>query len=232
MRLFILFWLLPALAHALPILADISSHRVEIHSAFTGTQLLVFGARNDPGDVVVIVRGPERNFTLRKKARVSGIWINQEQHTLRGMPAFYRIASSKPLADVRQYQLFDELKIDAPVISDEPREPSDAFRNMLANEGLYSATLGSIEFMGPTLFKAVFDFPDNMPRGIYTAEAYLFNDGALSGMHTIPVEVYKIGTDALIYETAQRNSLFYGVFSVLIALAIGGGASWVFKRVG
>ena len=50
-------------------------------------------------------------------------------------------------------------------------------------------------------------------------------------MHVIPVEVYKIGSDALIFEAAQTYSLLYGLLSVLIALGVGGGASWIFKRI-
>jgi uncharacterized protein (TIGR02186 family) len=219
-------------ALALPILADISSHRVEIHSAFTGTQLLVFGARNDPGDVVVIIRGPQQDFILRKKGRVAGIWINREQHRLSAMPEFYRIASSKELSEVRQFQLFDALEVLPAVPSAEgDLTPLSALREMLASKRFYPRETTGIEFMGPTLFKAVFNFPDDMPRGIYTAEAYLFTDGALSGMHVIPVEVYKIGTDAFIYDAAQHHSLLYGILAVTIALIIGSGASWLFRRV-
>lgn len=225
--------LTPAPAAALPILADISSHRVEIHSAFTGTQLVVFGARNDPGDVVVVVRGPQRDFTVRRKERVAGIWVNRHEETFRDIPHFYRIAASRALDEVRQFRLFDPLAIRAPYRSAAaPENFAAALFAMLGEERLHSDRLGSIEFMGPTLFKAVFDFPDNMPRGMYTAEAYLFTDGALSGMHAIPVEVYKIGSDALIYRAAHEYSALYGVFAVLMALAIGGTASWVFNRIG
>ena len=232
MRLFLFALLIPQLAWALPILADISSHRVEIHSAFTGTQLLVFGARNDTGDIVVVVRGPEANATVRKKERVAGIWINRQQETIEAIPQFYRIASSKALDQVRQFRLFEALAILPPLQEQESEDFHQALKAMLSEENLYSKQLGSIEFMGPTLFKAVFDFPDNMPRGNYTAEAYLFNDGALMGMHAIPVEVYKIGSDALMHETAHQYSLLYGLFAVLMALTVGSASSWLFKRLG
>ncbi|MEI7906839.1 MAG: TIGR02186 family protein, partial [Bacteroidota bacterium] len=34
-----------------------------------------------------------------RKARVAGIWINRDELRFSGVPAFYRIAASKPLAD-------------------------------------------------------------------------------------------------------------------------------------
>lgn len=234
-RLAMLIWLIfPGAALALPLLADISSHRVEIHSSFTGTQLIVFGARNDPGDVVVTVRGPESDVVVRKKERVAGIWINREEETIANMPLFYRIASSRPLDDVRQYLMFDALSVRYPYeISDaEPQNFSQALLKLMSQQRLYSTELLPVEFMGPTLFKVAFDFPDNMPRGTYTAEAYLFTDGQLSGMHAIPVEVYKIGSDAFLYEAAHEYSIVYGVMAVLLALSIGGSASWLFNRIG
>lgn len=222
----------PSALHAMPILADISNHRVEIHSSFTGTQLLVFGARNDAGDIVILIRGPQKQFVLRKKERVAGIWINREQHTLPDVAQYYRIASNKPLDEVRQYRLTDPLQIIAPAaMQQDAKTPSDMLRYLLTQEQLHSSQMGDIEFMGNTLFKARFDFPDRMPRGIYTAEVFLFNDGVLTGMQTIPVEVYKVGFDAFVYDSAQRSGLLYGIIAVAIALIIGSGTSWLFKRI-
>ncbi len=58
------------------LVSDISSHRIGITSSFTGTELLLFGALGEAGDVVVVVRGPDQKVTVRRKERVAGIWIN------------------------------------------------------------------------------------------------------------------------------------------------------------
>lgn len=225
-------WILALPAHASPILADISSRNIEIHSAFTGTELLLFGARNEPGDIVVLVRGPSSNMVVRKKERALGVWVNRHQVTFSDMPQFYSVASSRPLDQVRQYQLFDALAI----TSDIPAQGHDlhyrdALKRLLQSDGLYVVAQDGIEFMGETLFKASINFPDNMPRGTYTAEAYLFNDGQLIGMRSIPIEVFKTGFDAFLYDASQHSSLLYGLIAVLLASSIGWFTSWLFQRL-
>ena len=59
-----------------PMVADISQTSVEIQSNFNGTQLLIFGARNMPGELVIAVRGPTANVKLRRKERIAGMWMH------------------------------------------------------------------------------------------------------------------------------------------------------------
>ncbi len=225
---FVYICLMLAPAHASPIIADISNHKIEIHSSFTGTQLLLFGARNEPGDIVVVIRGPEHNLMIRKKERVAGIWVNRKQHLFESVPHYYAVSSSKSLENVRQYGLFDKLGIDSP--ERQPDEFKTALNYLLEDQGLYTDTQGEISFMGETLFKAEFIFPDNLPRGTYLAEAYLISDGALSGVQIIPIQVFKTGFDAFLYDTAHHYSLLYGLLAVAMAASIGWFTSWVFRR--
>lgn len=220
----------PCLAQAVPLVADVSNHRIEIHSGFIGTQILLFGARNDPGDIVVAIRGPEKNFIVRRKERTLGMWVNREEERFDHQPHFYAIASSRELNRVSQFHLFDPLGLIVPEsVSDNPFR--EALRRILAEQEVYAPVTGSVDFMGETLFKATFNFPDNMPRGTYTAEVYLFSDGQLSGMQTIPIEVEKIGFDAFLYDAAHHHRLIYGLITIALALGIGWTASWLFQRI-
>ncbi len=220
-------------AQAVPITSDLSSHHVEIHSRFTGTQILLFGARNDPGDIIVIFRGPEKDFVMRKKERVAGIWVNRQEETFEHIPNFYAIASNRPLEDIQEYLLFDTLDIID--LSDDTTNATSDFKHnlerILSEQQLYREQVADVEFMGETLFKTVVDFPDNMPRGTYTAEVYLFSDGALSGMQTIPIQVFKTGFDAFLYDAANHHAFLYGACAIVIALSVGWFASWFFRKI-
>ena len=46
---------------AASLVADLSSHLIAITTGFTGTEVLLFGAKEGPGQVVMIVRGPTRS---------------------------------------------------------------------------------------------------------------------------------------------------------------------------
>src|SRR3546814_5202568 len=60
------------------LLVDISQHLVAITTGFTGADVLLFGVREGPGEIVVVVRGPHMSTTVRRKDRIAGIWINHD----------------------------------------------------------------------------------------------------------------------------------------------------------
>src|SRR6185437_11096224 len=92
-----LFALAGGAARGEPLVADLTSHLIGITGAFTGTSVVLFGATDGPGDVVVVVRGPEHDVAVRRKRRVAGIWVNAKEEVFAGVPSFYSIASSRPL---------------------------------------------------------------------------------------------------------------------------------------
>ena len=150
----------PARAQAL--IADLSSHLIAITTGFAGTELLLFGATEGEGDVVVIVRGPDGETSVRRKARVAGIWINRDELRFSGVPTFYRIASSKPLADFVPLALRQRHQIGVDFLRLQPQreigsEEVAAFRaGMVRNkeaQNLYEPEVGRVSFLGPRLFR-------------------------------------------------------------------------------
>src|SRR6478752_3839010 len=82
---------------AVPLVADLSSHLVAITTGFSGTDVLLFGATDGPGDIAVVVRGPGENEVIRRKGRKGPVWVNTDEVTFRDAPSYYRVASSRPL---------------------------------------------------------------------------------------------------------------------------------------
>ena len=58
----------PGGLHAQGLVADASRHLVAITTGFVGTKVLLFGATEGEGDVIIVVRGPAR--PLRPSARL------------------------------------------------------------------------------------------------------------------------------------------------------------------
>jgi len=230
----LLILLTPVMLHARPLVADLSQYRVEIDSSFNGTRLLLFGARNDIGDIVVVVRGPERSFVVRKKDRIAGIWVNRAEQSFGHVPTYYALASSKPFAAMRDTALFAPLRIGLKETVDAGSmhaDFADALIHWEQSQHLYSDTVQKVSFMGESLFKLVIYFPDNIPRGDYSADIYLFNDGQLTSVQSIPIHVEKTGFDAFVYDFAHAHSVLYGLFAVLLALGIGWSAHSLMKRI-
>ncbi len=240
---FIIFCLLFSTAvQAKPIVADISGHKITIHTSFNGTELMLFGARNEAGDIVTIVRGPEKHAIIRKKERLYGLWVNREQRDFDYIPSFYALATSRPFEEIKKSPFFDNLGIGYESAltpkgnRHEFRETSGngaflrAMLHHLREEQVYNSQSLPIKFIGETLFKAIIPFPDNTPGGNYTVEVYLFSDGEMVGMQTIPIQVEKVGFDAFVYNASLQYSYLYAICAIMLALFSGWIASRIFER--
>ncbi len=224
--LYIILIFIPLPAKARPVIADLAIREIDIDSKFTGTDILLFGARNDPGDIVVVVRGPETSYKIRKKERIAGIWANKKQISFGNVDSFYSIASNRPLEQINNDLLLNNLHIGVnniqlnhlsknKVASEEFKK---AFINYQEKKHFYFPDINKISFIGDTLFRTVIRFPENILRGVYTAEIYLFSDGQLSGIQSTPIIVSKKGFDAFVYDAAYKYPFLYGIVAVSIAL--------------
>jgi hypothetical protein len=72
--------------------------------------------------------------------------------------------------------------------------------------------------------------PATAPTGRYYAEVWLFQDGAPAAVSNLTLSVEKVGFERDIYDFAHRRPWTYGVLCVLLAAAMGYGASRVFRR--
>jgi uncharacterized protein (TIGR02186 family) len=225
--------------------ADLSSHLVAIDSNFTGTSLLMFGAVevDGPGkrDVVVVLRGPERPVTVRRKDRVAGIWVNAASVEYPAVPGYFSVASSRPLEQVASPTTLGRYQLDIPYLRIEPApgtEPDpdrdlrfrEALIRLKTKEGLYGTAAARVTFSGPNLFRAEFPVPSNVPLGNYKAEAYLFRDGALVAAQSSPLFVDKSGIERRLFTLSRRRPAIYASAAIVLAVAAGWFAAYVFRR--
>jgi uncharacterized protein (TIGR02186 family) len=173
--------------------------------------------------------------------RVAGVWINRDAITLNGLPAYYFVASTRPLKDIaidetrQRYQL--GLETLQPQ-SESTRNPTKAepFRlaaiRERAREGLYQETPTGVEFLSYSLFRVRVPVPATVMRGEYTAEVYLFRDGAVISAQTTPLYVDQAGLERKVFSFAHGQPLLYGLAAVLMALLLGWLSSVVFRQPG
>lgn len=234
-------------ARAADLVSGLSQDQIEITSNYTGTELVVFGAvetrhhetPTTQPDVVVVVRGPNVDMTVRKKARVAGLWINRHEATLDGMPGFYYLASTGPLDKIanpsvlRRYQLgTDNLQPASYSVqtASEARHYINAAVRQNVREGLYKQVPTGVEFLSYSLFRVRVPVPATVPRGQYTAEVYLFQNGNVVSAQSTPLFVDQIGLERRLRNFAYRDPLLYGISTVLMALMLGWTSSFVFRK--
>lgn len=230
---------LPAHAEE-PLVTDIDDHLVAITAGFTGTELLVFGATQRAGDVVIVVHGPKQDIVVRRKDRIGGIWVNTDALTFEHVPAFYHMATTAQTLDnlapsaLRRHTIGVEnirLKPMEDIDPDEERAFSEAIiRNKVAI-GHYSAEPGVVERRGGRLFRSTILIPTNVPVGTYTIETLLIDDGRVIGAQATPLFVNKEGIGAQVFRAAHDYPMPYGIMAVLIAAFFGLAANWIFKKI-
>jgi uncharacterized protein (TIGR02186 family) len=247
-------------ARAEPVIADLSKRLVAITTGFAGSDVLLFGAVEGKGDVVVVVKGPVGRLDVRRKARVAGIWINRDTLTFTNVPSFYSVSASAPLAQVVPTALalrsgIGARFLDVAVAPGQPGagehcsralDPASAKTAKAAvkamapfcealirnkmRDGLYLPE-GRVTFLpGRKLFRTTIHFPANVPVGTYSVLVYVVHNGQIVGSQTHPLVINKTGVEAEVFDFAHRQSAFYGLIAVAVAAFAGWGAGLIFRR--
>lgn len=224
------------------LVSDLSNHLVAITSDFTGAKVLLFGSIAAEGDIVVTVAGPRVPAVVRRKERVAGIWVNTDTIEFQNTPAFFAVASTRPIEeiatpDVQARQEMGVAHLAIKAVADEGFSPDEiiAFRQGLIRnkikQGLYKPEVEPIQVLSDRLFRTMIDLPSNPLTGTYTVSVYLVQNGTVVEAQTNPLIVSKTGIWADIFLFAHTNSAAYGILAILVAIAAGWLAATVFRKI-
>lgn len=231
--------------------ADVSTRNVAVTSSFTGTEIVVFGAidnsrQSSPEaglyDVVIVIEGVASNITVRKKGRVGGIWLNTESQEFESVPSYYAIASTRPLDEVAPeailigYEIgFDHVRM-VPGGSKTRLPPAEmkAFREAVIRlkqkDGLYVSEPHGVAFIGRSLFRSSISLPATVSVGPFDTRVYLFRGDRLISQYNVRINLEREGLERFLHDSAFEYPFFYGLATVLLALASGLIASALFSK--
>ncbi len=242
----LLLFLLAAPLAAQPsprLVTDLSQSRIDISYRFAGAELLIFGAIQYPGGripaeppgIAVVLRGPTDPITVRRKARVAGIWVNTESLRFESTPGFYAVATTRPvreLLDERNAAIYEiglrHLQL-SPATAADPettRQFQDGLVKLRSGEQLFVEQPYGVQVTDRVLYRARLPIPSAVPVGNYQAEIYLIGNGPdgkgkVLARSTAPVIIDKSGFERAIYVFAHENSFLYGLAAIALALGMG-----------
>jgi uncharacterized protein (TIGR02186 family) len=223
--------------------AAVAEEQITVSSDYRGSLITVFGVNPDRrgrGDVVVVVRGPAQPATVMRKRQFLGLWVNGPPVRFSEAPSFFAVMSNRPLRQIASPQAIWSLQLDpaasAQLSSAVPAgaAPSDyraALVRLRRAQGLYQE-LGreGLRMYQGGLFRAVVRLPANAPIAEYHADTYLFRDGRLISSQRVPIRIARVGFERTIHDLATNASVLYGLLTVLLALAAGALAAYLFRR--
>jgi len=228
----------------------LSTDEIRIDSNFTGASVTVFGvierdavtvSRASSYEVAVVLRGQPETIVARRKDPILGVWINRASETFVAAPAFYALATSKPLAAVSTAPLLARFGIGLDNLSflfadgteeSDPgaREFRAAFIRLKQQSGLYGEDIGGVSFMGEAIFRTAIPIPANIPTGRYSLTVYLFSGDALLAQAEDGIDVTKTGFEQFMFTSAHERAALYGLACVALALFTGWLAGVIFRR--
>ena len=240
---FLIVWPTFSVANTSTLVVDLSTREVKVSSSFVGTNVMVFGTNNQHDNIIVVIMGPQETTTVRKKQRVSGIWINREKMEFKEVPGFYAIASTRPLNEIAEQSLLKRHNIGIRntitdnFINQEQKEIQNyrSFKEALIRgkkkKGLFFDDPMKIDVISEQLFKTSFHFPNNMTTGKYTVNVFAFREKSLVNMVSKTISVEKTGIGAGVFKFAKEQSALYGLIAIVIAVLSGWIASVIFRKI-
>ena len=229
---------LPAIGRELAI--ELTKDAVPITANFIGSDLMLYGASEGGGDVLVVVRGPNKDQTIRRKKKSVAIWINDTEMTFLDAPSYYFLASTRPLKEFLSDSIARKEQIGYPTLAlkvkgfiNDGANIEDFRKALIRNkqrQGLYGVGPGLVSYKGKHLFRTRLHFPANVPVGDYNIDIYVFKDGKIVNKESTILPVQKKGIEAQVYNFAHHHALSYGILAILVAALAGWLASVMFRK--
>lgn len=231
------------------LVTGLSTDNVALNATFDGSEIFVFGAVQPnrdmspdvaPLDIIITIKGPESNVTVRRKERRFGIWINTDEVTVREVPSFYAIASTRPLDGLlSQTELLRHgigmseavRKVGSHPELGETASFAEAVVRIRQDDGLYTRADDGVSLAEDILFQAHFALPANLVEGRYAAEFFLVRNRAVTGSAQTAITVEKTGLERWLFNLSRQQPLAYGGLSLLVALTAGWLAAAAFGMV-
>jgi uncharacterized protein (TIGR02186 family) len=245
--LLVLGLLAPA-AKAEDLVVALSTRDVAITSNYTGAEITVFGlierdsnafARAGGYDIVAHVRGPLGEVIIQRKGPFGPIWLTENRSRYASIPLFFSVLASRPLKDITDETLRARLKLGLehylpPVAPGKDEAEEKDFRTALlrlrTRDDALSVNEKGIDFIRPNLFSAHVRLPAKAPPGLYLVNLTLLSGGVELKSAQAGFVVRKVGFDAFVSSSSRFEPVWYGVFAVLMAIALGYLANLIFRK--
>ncbi len=219
--------------------ADLSAHYVTLGADAASRAVTLFGTIDAPGDIVIVVRGPDAEAVVRR-GPFGDFWLTADRIAFAGVPDYYAAYASAPLDTIvpPEIRALHQIGLANLHFQLQPPPPDatliEAARVALIAQrqtaGVYASTIGKVGFVNPHLFRATLAFPTDAPAGTYFIEALLFRDKALAGGQTMSLLVVPPGGETVADPPGPSPLLYAGLGILAATIAASGVVVTVARR--
>jgi len=218
---------------------DLSQNEISIDTNFKGQELILFGLTEEDHHIIVIVRGPKENLTVRNKKRILGFWFNTKSVTYIDVPKVYFISTNHKIENLLNDKERYENEIGFANIKLVPKNQKDLFIDLKEwnksviriqkEKNLYKHF--ELKYVDDKLFQTRLYFPSNVPTGKYLVTTYRIKNNNILSFNNKLIWVNKSGIGSKIFMFAHQNSILYGIGTIIFAIIIGVSAAVIFRKL-
>ena len=213
------------------IVFDVSKKNIQLSEKAKDPDFIIFGYTDFDEPLVIKIRGPEQKVILQKKTKVLGMWSWSKTGEFI-YPALFHYYTNKNSEEIDfeiKKDLFDNIKL---VGKDDDNLKRDLIEKKMSID-LFSIENDAFKVINrnlPNFFKIPIKLPNNSPSGEYSISLSIMNSMNNFESPEKFVIVEKLGLSSIIFKMAHKYSFIYGVFSAIIAIALGFFAGIVFRK--
>lgn len=210
---------------------DISDTKIILGEETNETDFIIYGFSNAKRTLVLKITGPKQKVILQKKKSVFGMWTwgKTGEFQYPSLNHYYTNNKNNEIDFEIKKDLYDNIKL---IGTDDDNLKKDLIEKKMSLN-LFKIKNDSFKIINnevPSLFKIPVRLPRNSPAGDYFISMSLMDGGNKFETKKIKLSVRKPGLSSFIFSFAHKFSFIYGVFSAIIAIALGVFASFVFRK--
>ena len=166
------------------------------------------------------------------KNKIVGMWSWSKtgEFIYPGLFHYYTNKNNEEIDFEIKKDLFDNVKL---IGKDDDNLKKDLIEKKMSL-GLFLIKNNSFEIVNkkmPNFFKIPIKLPKNSPEGVYTVSLNIIDSINNFESKKMQIRVIKPGLSSFIFKFAHKFSFIYGLFSAMIAIALGLSAGLIFRRI-
>ena len=220
------------IAKAEKLIFDVSNSKITLGNKKKENDFTIYGFSDSKRTLVLKITGPKQKVILQKKKKILGMWTwgKTGEFSYPSLNHYYTNNKTNQIDFEIKKDLYDNIKL---IGKDDDNLKKDLIEKKMSME-LFKIKNSSFNIINkdvPSLFKIPVKLPQNSPAGNYFISMSLMDGGDKFETRKIKLEVKKPGISSFVFSFAHKFSFIYGIFSAIIAIALGVFASLVFRKL-
>jgi hypothetical protein len=222
----------------------LSPDLIEIKTIYSGAELRIEGEAQTGSEVVVVIRGPDKEENFNKKVRAGPIWISSGEVHVSGVPALFLSFSPRPVRAMLPEETVERYVLDPDSIKhhmllDAGGDPIDEdlmaenYLTLKGDNDIYQVHDDSESLVGGSDGRFALDlhWPQTAQPAPYVISAYECRDGKVVRESRGELDLAKTGIPERISSFANEEAAKYGALAVIIAMCAGFGIDFLAARL-